>query len=127
MMSTVSAALTVLLVEDDTDIREAVGEVLADHGYQVVTAGHGAAALEQLRDGSRPDVILLDIMMPVMDGATFRAAQKADPALAAIPVVVMTALASAKDAPEWGDVAAFPTKPIKLDALLAAVARVASR
>jgi CheY-like chemotaxis protein len=123
----VSAALTVLLVEDDTDIREAVGEVLSDHGYQVVTAGHGAAALEQLRDGSRPDVILLDLMMPVMDGATFRAQQKADPALAAIPVVVMTALASAKDAPEWGDVAAFLTKPIKLDALLAAVARVAGR
>ena len=122
-----TASLTVLLVEDDTDIREAVGEVLTDHGYRVVTAGHGAAALERLRDGTRPDVILLDLMMPVMDGATFRATQKADPALAGIPVVVMTALATARDAPEWADVAAFLTKPIKLDALLAALAGVAGR
>src|SRR5687768_7389253 len=113
MMNRVTASpLTVLLVEDDSDIRETVGEVLGDHGYRVVTAGHGADALAQLRDGARPDVILLDLMMPVMDGAAFRSEQKADPELAAIPVIVMTALASAREAPGWADVGGFLIKPV---------------
>ena len=83
---------TLLVVEDDRDIREIVMETLADEGYLAVGATNGKDALELLRSGAPlPCVILLDIMMPVMDGRSFRAAQLADPALAHIPVVVMTA------------------------------------
>jgi CheY-like chemotaxis protein len=81
-----------LIVEDDERIRESLKELLEEHGYEVVCAEHGAHALELLRDAVLPPVlILLDIAMPVMDGLAFRAAQLADPTLAAIPVVVMTA------------------------------------
>jgi len=83
---------SLLVVEDDRDIREIVMETLADEGYETAGATNGKHALEQLRSGAPlPCVILLDIMMPVMDGRSFRAAQLADPALADIPVVVMTA------------------------------------
>lgn len=82
---------TVLLVEDDYDVRETIAEVLVDEGYVVVTAPDGERALEQLRGGLRPFAILLDLMMPGMNGYQFRLEQRADPALAAIPVIVLTA------------------------------------
>lgn len=81
----------VLVVEDDRDAREALAELLQAEGFEVVTAPNGLAALQALRAGLRPSVIVLDVMMPVMDGWDFRAQQARDPALAGIPVVVMTA------------------------------------
>jgi len=81
----------ILVVEDDHDIREAISEFLADSGFTIRSAENGLTALETLRSGFRPDLILLDLMMPVMDGFAFREEQLADPQLSAIPVVVMSA------------------------------------
>jgi len=81
----------VLIVEDDLDTRETVGELLEEYGYSVFGAGNGAEGVHLLQSGTVPSVILLDLMMPVMDGYRFRAEQRSDPALAAIPVIVMTA------------------------------------
>jgi CheY-like chemotaxis protein len=111
----------VLVVEDDEGIREALIDLLDTEGFEVRAAIHGADALGKLRDGSPPpDVILLDLMMPVMDGWAFRAEQKNDPAIAAIPVVVITASRQA-------DVTAlspkaFLKKPIDFDELLRVIA-----
>lgn len=80
-----------LIVEDDDDIRETVTDLLRDQGYDVEGAEDGRVALNRLQGGLRPDLILLDRTMPVMDGAAFRKAQLADPALSTIPVVLMTA------------------------------------
>src|SRR5579883_1831845 len=113
----------IMIVEDDPDIRESILEVLADSEYHPIAASNGQEALAQLHSGLKPCLILLDIMMPIMDGWGFRAAQKQDAELAKIPVVVLTAHASAeKTAREMG-AAAYLKKPISLDALLAMVQR----
>jgi len=84
---------SILVVEDDPDIRDVVGDVLALRGYRVTCAGHGLEALEILRaTAEKPRLILLDLSMPVMDGWAFLAAQASDPSIDAIPVVVMTAV-----------------------------------
>jgi CheY-like chemotaxis protein len=88
---------TVLLVDDDPAILDGVGEFLGEEGFRVVAAPNGAEAIACLRAGFRPDVILLDVMMPVMDGWDFRAEQLADPALRKIPVVVISASGFARD------------------------------
>jgi CheY-like chemotaxis protein len=83
---------TVMVVDDDALVRDTVIEILAEEGIAAVGARHGQEALARLRgDGVRPMVILLDLMMPVMNGWEFRAEQLSDPSLAAIPVVVMSA------------------------------------
>ena len=84
------AAGMVLVVEDDEDHRSTMASTLANEGYHVETAIHGADALAQLHAGARPDVILLDLLMPEVDGWAFMAVQKREPALASIPVVVFT-------------------------------------
>jgi CheY-like chemotaxis protein len=81
----------ILVVDDDFDLRETLSDLLEDEGFAVETAADGQAALEYLRAGHRPGLILLDWMMPRCDGATFRAEQLRDPTLAAIPVVLLTA------------------------------------
>jgi CheY-like chemotaxis protein len=82
---------TIFLIEDDFDIREAFTEVLHDLGYSVECAADGVTALEQLRQQSKPCLILLDLMMPNMNGYQFRNEQLKDPLLADIPVVLLTA------------------------------------
>jgi len=113
--------IAVLIIDDDRDIRDAIQELLEAEGYAVCTAENGAVALQQLRH-VRPQLILLDLMMPVMDGASFREAQMNDDSLAAIPTIVM----SARSDPgrEAGPllVRACLSKPIELDELLALVA-----
>jgi CheY-like chemotaxis protein len=85
----------ILVVDDDDDIRDTIVQCFTDEGYQASGARHGKEALEQLRDGAAlPCVILLDIMMPVMDGRAFRAEQLLDPQLCGIPIVVVTANAN---------------------------------
>jgi len=118
----------VLVVDDDEDLRRTVMMVLAEEGYHVREAANGAEALSLLHDGPLPDVILLDLMMPVMNGEQFRRAQSEDPSLADVPVVVMTAAGARAAEP----IAAMgPTrvlhKPVGLAPLLDAVAEVASR
>ena len=80
-----------LVVDDDADLRELLRELLELQGYTVTTAVNGQDALTHLRDSPPPAVILLDLMMPIMDGSQFLEEQRKDPDLARIPVVTMTA------------------------------------
>lgn len=84
----------ILIVEDERAIRDTYKFVLEDEGYEVVTAENGKDALAQLKSGGvPPQLILLDLMMPVMNGREFLAARRLDPALAGIPVVAITCAA----------------------------------
>jgi CheY-like chemotaxis protein len=111
------AATRILVVEDDAQIRDTLRELLEAEGYDAHGAEHGAHALELLGDGLAPDIILLDLMMPVMNGSEFRAKQLADPALAAIPVIVVSAFPIAG---LHGPVL-YLQKPIRLAQLLATI------
>jgi DNA-binding response OmpR family regulator len=113
---------SVLVVDDEIDIRQAVAEVLADEGYQVFDAGDGAEALRKCR-AHHPSIVLLDLMMPRMNGWEFRDAQKHDPDVSAIPVVVVSALGRVSNI----DAEGFIQKPFDLDELLAMVRRHARR
>ncbi|HVV49912.1 MAG TPA: response regulator [Polyangia bacterium] len=112
----------ILLVEDDRSIRTALQGILEDEGYGVTTAENGRQALERLRSGASPALIVLDLRMPVMDGWEFRAAQKSDPTLARIPVLAVSADGSAKAAAI--DAEAYLRKPLSTDALLNAIGRI---
>lgn len=92
-----NAPRPILVIDDDIDLRETLAEVLAEDGFAVATAAHGLDALQQLQAGLRPGLILLDLMMPVMDGRQFRAEQLKDPELAKVPVVVFSAQARLSD------------------------------
>jgi len=82
----------ILVVDDDRDIRDSLVELLSEHGYPALGAGNGVEALELLRtSASPPSLILLDLMMPVMDGREFRERQLENPAWSAIPVIVISA------------------------------------
>jgi len=87
----VGTRATILVIDDDDDIRAVLAMVLDEAGFRVVTAANGREALEHLREDPQPDVILLDLMMPEMDGYQFRAEQQRDPALRAIPTLIVTA------------------------------------
>jgi CheY-like chemotaxis protein len=114
----------VLVVEDDRDVRDSLLEVLEDNAYAPLAASNGKEALERLRaSGVRPCVILLDVMMPVMDGWGFRAAQTEDAQLSEIPVVVLTAHASAAQTARDMHAAGYLKKPVSIDDLLEAVQR----
>ena len=82
---------TILVVDDDSAIGESLSELLRDEGYSVARAENGRQALDFLRANGAPCLILLDLMMPVMDGFEFIDEQRGDPTLASIPVVVLTA------------------------------------
>lgn len=115
----------VLVVDDDPDTREAVRDVLREDGYLVSLASDGDVALRDLREGGAlPDVILLDLMMPVMDGVAFRAEQLADPTLSEIPVAVFSAHARAEEAALALNADAYLEKPLSLDELLVTVRRL---
>jgi len=85
------ATQRVLVVDDDQDIRDALCELLRDEGYEAIAVANGEEALTYLKAGNLPCVILLDLMMPVMDGWEFRRQQTSDPELSKIPVIVITA------------------------------------
>ena len=113
---------SILVVEDDPDIRDALATVLESEGYDVMQASHGQEALGQLRASSSASLILLDLHMPVMNGWAFRTEQLRDPRLAAIPVVVVSADGMMpKRAAELG-AAGYVGKPIDFERLLALVA-----
>jgi two-component system, chemotaxis family, chemotaxis protein CheY len=115
----------VMVIEDDEGIRLSISRALADEGYEVMTAAHGAEALVVLEQApTLPGLLLLDLMMPVMDGRTFRREQLARPRLADIPVVVLTADGPAQRMAEELGVASCLVKPMALEALLDAVARL---
>ncbi len=117
------AAPRILLVEDDSGIRDSVAECLEIEGYDVSAVSNGPAALEWLAR-EVPDVLLVDLVMPVMSGGELLARVKADPRLAAVPAVLMTAaLPSVRSAIPEAD--AMLPKPFELDALLDLVGRLA--
>jgi CheY-like chemotaxis protein len=111
------ASPSVLIVEDDRDIRECMADALEMEGYTVGLAGNGREALEVLRSGARPDLILLDLLMPVMSGWEFRQVQLSDPLLSGIPVVVVSASAPGGLRPDR-----HLPKPFGIDELLEVVA-----
>jgi two-component system chemotaxis response regulator CheY len=115
---------TVLVIEDDADIREALAEVIEDGNYHAVRAANGEVALRKLRAGETiPCVILLDMMMPVMDGREFLSLQQNDAALKTIPVILLSAHADAARAAAQLNTAAFLKKPIDLRELLRTIDR----
>jgi CheY-like chemotaxis protein len=116
----------ILIVEDDSDLRDALSEVLRDEGYSVAMAADGREALDRLRRQRRPSLILLDLTMPVMNGWQFRAEQRQDPALSGIPVVVLSAGDHLAEQMVPLEIADYIRKPIKLDHLLRMIERYCS-
>jgi len=116
----VGAPAQVLVVDDDPTIRALAGEFLADEGYHVRTASNGREALAMLSSW-QPQVILLDLAMPEMDGWTFLVRQRADPALIQIPVIVMSAHYNLTRQRPQLPTAAVLTKPFEIDHLLTTV------
>ena len=116
--------LTILIVDDDRGVLNGLTELLEEEGYKVATAIDGLDALRQLRGGLRPCVILLDLMMPVMDGWDFRHEQMKDQVLSDIPVVVITAagFSDASVKAQFGDIE-FVAKPPPVQRLLDAIRR----
>lgn len=116
--------MRILVVEDDEEMSETLCEALADQGFDPVAASNGEEALERLRGSTRPpSMILLDLMMPVLDGRGFRSAQLAEPALSQIPVIVLTAQPDAEQVCAEMSVAAWLRKPVRLDPLLSLIRR----
>ena len=113
-MTTKSAS--VLVVEDDADLRERICNVLTDAGYAAWSAENGEIALARVRS-ERPCLILLDLMMPIMNGWEFRSEQLRDPEISAIPVVIMTADGRAADKARNLH-ADYLRKPLRLETLL---------
>jgi CheY-like chemotaxis protein len=113
------AKLTVLIVEDDPDALEALGDLLDSHGYAVASARNGAEALELLGRSPLPSLIVLDLLMPTMDGWEFRRRQKNDPRIAHIPVIVVSASSAAKPI----DADSILRKPVDINRLLETIAR----
>ena len=112
----------VLVVDDDPDILDAICDILDAEGYRVSRARHGQEALEQV-DHELPDVILLDLMMPVMDGVAFSHALRKRPAGGDVPIVVISADGNPQRATAVGAVG-YLAKPFDIDALLAQVAGI---
>jgi CheY-like chemotaxis protein len=106
----------VLIVDDDPDIRESLQDFLEDKGYSVETASNGAEALDVLRMSDLPHVILLDLVMPVLDGNAMYNAMQLDPRLAGVPVIVSTS-----DPTRAPSGLLVMKKPVDLRRLLAAV------
>jgi CheY-like chemotaxis protein len=114
-MSAAKSRPTAMVVDDDRDIREAMRDILEEEGYPVVTAANGAEALALLERTPRPCVVLLDLMMPVMDGWEFLREGQARSVLAGVPVIVVTA-STVREPPAGA--AALLRKPLDLPSVL---------
>ena len=116
----------ILVVEDDKDLRESLCEALRFEGYQVICAEHGEAALRHLSTGAKPCVILLDLMMPVMDGWAFCRSRWRSQTLRQIPVILISAVDLSETNHPTG-IDAFLRKPIDPEGFAALAARMAGR
>jgi signal transduction histidine kinase len=112
----------VMIIEDERIIRESLGGLLEEEGYEIWFAENGQDALRQLRSGTLPDIIVLDLRMPVMDGWEFRAAQKEDPRLRGIPVIAVSADRSAPAVAISAQ--AYLRKPLDVSELLRTLDRI---
>jgi DNA-binding response OmpR family regulator len=117
------SAKRVLVVEDDEEMSGTLCDALVDHGYEVVCAANGQLALDYLRDvvTDPPQIILLDLAMPILDGRGFRDAQLADATLRRIPVIVLTAQPDADRVCASMDVVGYLRKPVGLDPLMSLI------
>jgi CheY-like chemotaxis protein len=106
----------VLIVEDDRDLREMMAQLLTLEGYETATVSNGREALDYLHHTRTPNVILLDLMMPVMDGWEFHRQLEADPAIAPVPVIVLSALDQVRASNIHA--AAYLKKPLDFERLL---------
>src|SRR5437870_1634225 len=113
------ACWRILYVDDEVALRNEIAEELREAGYEVVCLSNGREALSHLHTAPRPDLIILDLRMPIMDGWQFRVEQKRDSALSTIPVLAMSADSSPKAAAIDAD--AYLSKPFDLEDLLNAV------
>jgi CheY-like chemotaxis protein len=117
----------ILVVDDEFGIAEVLQSVLADAGHEVITAVNGQQALERLRE-RRPDLVLLDFMMPIMDGPALLRAMKREPAYRDIPAVVMSSLPKTVVAQAAGGLFdALLRKPFKLATVIDTVETVLGR
>jgi CheY-like chemotaxis protein len=121
----------ILLVDDDVDLRESLAEALEEAGYTVDRASNGQEALEQLRlrtGSERPVAVLLDLLMPVMNGWQFCQLKGRDPAVADIPVIAMSAAVSRDpQSPYYIEVEDFLAKPVEFEDLLRKLQAVGAR
>jgi CheY-like chemotaxis protein len=108
----------VLVIDDDAEIRQALTEILEDENYIVRAASNGREALEILSRGECPDVILLDVMMPVMDGWHFLSARLAHPQLVEVPIIIISAGEGAEREASKVGVFEFARKPLHVDDLI---------
>jgi CheY-like chemotaxis protein len=113
----------ILIVEDDLDIRDVLTQVLEYEGFEVAAASNGREALDYLRSHPKPGLILLDLMMPVMDGWQFRSEQQQDEQLSSIPVVILSADGNAYQKAAIIRAAGYLKKPVELETLLDTVNR----
>jgi CheY-like chemotaxis protein len=111
----------IVVIDDDQDVREVLADLLVEEGYPVRCFRNGAEALADLRRDASASLILLDLMMPVMNGWRFREEQIRDRRLAGIPVIAMSALAEVNSPPCPRPMALF-SKPFNVDKLLARIA-----
>jgi two-component system response regulator MprA len=118
---------SILVVDDDDDVRDAIRSALADEGYEVACAGDGLEALDYLRREPSPELILLDMMMPRMDGAEFCAIHAEDPALAPIPVVLVTADMHCEQRIQPMETVSYLKKPVSLEELLSVVEKYCAK
>ena len=109
---------TIMVVEDDGEVRDALAELLEENGYTVLVSENGADALTQLRKHPHVRAIVLDVTMPVMNGATFRGEQLNDPDIASIPLILLTGREDSKPLANMLGAAACLQKPLVGDALL---------
>ncbi len=116
---------TVLVVDDEQDIILALEILLADEGYEIMTAHNGREALERLAE-RMPDVVLIDVMMPILSGPDTIARMRADPEYREIPVVLMSAIKPQVDF-EKLKITAFVRKPFEIDTIIKIIEQVTSQ
>lgn len=115
---------TILVVDDEPLIVMALEAVLEDEGYQVVTAANGKQGLERLAEAPRPELVLLDMMMPVMNGSAMLKAMAADPSLSDIPVIILSSLPEEAVLARTTGAALILRKPYTVDRVLEAIVQV---
>ena len=119
---------SVMVIDDEVDVRESLTEWLSNVGYEASSACNGREALKQLRSNPRPpNAILLDMMMPVMDGLSFRWEMLADPALASIPVIILSASNYCHESALELSTAGCIQKPCQPEALLEMLSRICGK
>lgn len=118
-----SSPKRILLVEDDHDIRATLIELLEDSGYHVTGATNGQTGLDILGQDPAFDLILLDLMMPVLDGFGFRSRQAADPSTSGIPVIIMSADGHVSEKMKRANVTDYVRKPLDMGPFLETIAR----